>query len=396
MYPLIFLDTETTDLDLDTSAVIEVALIRIEVPNGAEERFHTLIKPTEQELADAHPVALVKNGYSADPSRWDAAPAMSEAGPRIVAFTKGANTICGHNVSFDENMIKAAFKKHGVEGRIPYKKIDTVTLAYEHLFPLGLKSASLDRIRDFLRWSGDGAHTAMKDTEDAMKLFNLLWRMTPTLRTHLARQIDEYHSLVMLGLSRKGVSMDFRQKALADHEITKLYDTGEEAKPRHVGFKLKRPGTGAYGFELHFTGYGIFLQGDLSPVRSGGFGCRQYKTLGWFLGELSPGYMAEKFLEKGYRPELAASELEDLVQEHEDWGIPEKSLPDLTEIVAELRSGGGDLVSASRLYDRLHEVELGHLTDDGVPGWGYDPDEVAWLVAIQQCFRRTYLKDGEE
>ena len=52
-------------------------------------------------------------------------------------------------------------------------------------------------------------------------------------------------------------------------------------------------------------------------------------------------------------------------------------------------------MSDSRLYDRLHEVELEHLTDDGVPGWGYDPDEVAWLVAIQQCFRRTYLTESD-
>ena len=66
----------------------------------------------------------------------------------------------------------------------------------------------------------------------------------------------------------------------------KLYDTGEDAKPRHVGFRLKRPGTTFYAFGIHFTGYGIFLQGDLSPVRSGGFGCHQHKTLGWFLGEL--------------------------------------------------------------------------------------------------------------
>lgn len=189
MYPLIFVDTETTDLDPDTSAVIEVAMVRRDA-DGTETRFHTLIKPTEQELADAHPRALEKNGYAADPSRWDDAPTMSEAGPQIVAFTKGARTLCGHNVSFDENMLKAAFKKHGVEGRIPYRKIDTVTLTYEHLFPIGLGKASLDSVRSFLGWSREGAHTAMKDVEDAMKLFNLLWRMTPADQNHLAILIE--------------------------------------------------------------------------------------------------------------------------------------------------------------------------------------------------------------
>ena len=190
-------------------------------------------------------------------------------------------------------------------------------------------------------------------------------------------------------------------EALAKHEIAILYDTGDgllgsapprQPKVRHVGFKLSRPDTGAFAFEVHFTGFGVFIQGDLSPVHPGGFGSRQYKTLGWFIGDLSPGYLAQKFLDEGYRPKLAADELEGLMEEHEDWGIPEDSLPDLKGIVEELRDGGGDLVSDSRLYDRMTDAGLGHLCDDGVPGWVHDPDEVKWLVAIQKCFCREYAK----
>ena len=135
------------------------------------------------------PKALEINGYAADPSPWDIAPYMSEVGREIGAFTKGAKAICGHNVSFDENMIKAAFKRHSVEGRIPYHKIDTVTLAHEHLTPLGLHKVSLDKIRGFLGWSMESAHTAMKDTEDAMTLFDLLWRMTPWRRFRLRMRL---------------------------------------------------------------------------------------------------------------------------------------------------------------------------------------------------------------
>ena len=181
MYPLIFIDTETTGLDSQKATVIEVAMIRREA-DGTETRFHSLIKPTEQELADAHPKALEVNGYAADPSRWDDAPSMEEVGPKIADFTKGAKAICGHNVGFDEDMIKASFKRHGVRRRIPYHKIDTVTLAFEHLTPMGLDKVSMDKIRGFLGWSMDGAHTAMKDTEDCMALFDLLWQMTPWRR----------------------------------------------------------------------------------------------------------------------------------------------------------------------------------------------------------------------
>lgn len=49
-----------------------------------------------------------------------------------------------------------------------------MTLAYEHLVPKGLGSLSLDRIRGFLGWSHDGAHTAMVDTRDCRRLFHEL------------------------------------------------------------------------------------------------------------------------------------------------------------------------------------------------------------------------------
>ena len=188
MYPLIFIDTETTGLDSQKATVIEVAMIRRET-DGTETRFHSLIKPSAQELAAAHPRALEVNGYAADPSRWDDAPSMEEVGPKIADFTKGGQAICGHNVGFDEDMIKASFRRHGVRRRIPYHKIDTMTLALEHLVPMGLDKVSMDQIRGFLGWSMSGAHTAMRDTEDCMALFDLLWRMTPWSRLILRMRL---------------------------------------------------------------------------------------------------------------------------------------------------------------------------------------------------------------
>lgn len=170
---LAIIDTETTGLDPQTSTVLEFAAIVVE--NGVEvERYETKIKPTTGELNHAHPKALEVNGYTDE--AWADAPRMDEVGPRIVKMLGGC-VLVGHNVSFDESMLKTSFRRHGVWGRIPYHKIDTITLAYEHLFPLGLKWANLDGIRKFLGWSKDGAHTAMKDVEDTKRLFDLLWRM---------------------------------------------------------------------------------------------------------------------------------------------------------------------------------------------------------------------------
>lgn len=180
-----FLDTETTGLDPQKAEVIEVAVIRREA-DGTESRFHTLIKP--ERIEDAHPKALEVNGYADDPSRWDDAPTMVEVGDQIADMTKNS-VICGHNIGFDEAMISANFKRAGVKRRIPYHKIDTVTLAWEHLVPLGLERMSMDRIREFLGWSKEGAHTAMKDAEDAQSLYDLLCRITPERHDGLRRYL---------------------------------------------------------------------------------------------------------------------------------------------------------------------------------------------------------------
>jgi len=177
---LAIIDTETTGLDPETSVVLEFAALVIHPTEGhVIARYETKIKPTEEELRAAHPKALEVNGYTDE--AWADAPTIEQVAPEIGTLLEGC-VLVGHNVSFDEQMLKAHLAAHGIEERIPYHKIDTVTLAYEHLTPLGLKSASLDRIREFLGWSKEGAHTAMKDVEDTANLFELLWRMTPWQR----------------------------------------------------------------------------------------------------------------------------------------------------------------------------------------------------------------------
>ena len=167
-----FIDTETTGLDSSVAEVIEVAAIRVE--GGNERVFHTLIRP--EHIHTAHPKALEINGYAAAPERWEDAPTMKEVGVDLLAFLKGS-ALCGHNVSFDEEMINSNLKRAGFQKRVPYHKVDTVTLAHEHLTPLGLPRLGLDPIRDFLGWGKEGAHTALKDARDTQRLYNLTCRM---------------------------------------------------------------------------------------------------------------------------------------------------------------------------------------------------------------------------
>lgn len=185
--PLAFIDTETTGLDATVHEVIEYAIVRTN-PNGEETlRWATKIKP--QNIEAAHPIALEVNGYTEE--AWADAPTMAEVGEKILADLKGC-VIVGHNVAFDENMLNENLKRAGIDRRIPYHKVDTVTLAYEHLVKDGLTSLSLDNIRRFMGWSLDGAHTALQDVDDCKRLFDMLMaRNRPAPIAELADLVND-------------------------------------------------------------------------------------------------------------------------------------------------------------------------------------------------------------
>jgi DNA polymerase III epsilon subunit-like protein len=173
---LAFLDTETTGLDPETHEVLEIAILKIH-PDGDHLWFHTRIKP--QDLESADPIALAREGYADNPSLWDTAPTLQEVAEDLERFLRDT-TLVGHNVGFDVGMLQGVFKRSGLPPlRISHRNIDTMTLVLEHLFPLGLGSASMDNTRKFLGWSLEGAHTAVQDAQDAMRLYYLLNRAGP-------------------------------------------------------------------------------------------------------------------------------------------------------------------------------------------------------------------------
>ena len=181
--PVCFFDTETTGLEPGRQEIIEAAIIRIN-PDGDRVVFSTKIKPAR--LSEASPKALEINGYTEE--AWANAPAFADVADSIVEMLKGA-VIVGHNVPFDMGFLEAELKIHGRK-TFGHHKVDTMSLAYEHLAPLGLESLALDKIRDHLGWSKDGAHTALFDAETCERLYNLLARAgwVTRLRIKLARR----------------------------------------------------------------------------------------------------------------------------------------------------------------------------------------------------------------
>lgn len=168
-----YIDTETTGLNPAKHEIIEIAIIT-ENEDGTFERWHTKIKPDH--IENAHPKALEVNGYT--PEAWEGAPNFEDVVPEITSRLKGS-ILVGHNVNFDIRFIEALLDKANRELEISHRgTIDTITLVREHLLPTGLPSPSLDKTRRWLGWSLEGAHSALKDAEDCMRLRHTLERST--------------------------------------------------------------------------------------------------------------------------------------------------------------------------------------------------------------------------
>ena len=162
-------DIETTGLSPKEHEIIEIA---IKTPT---EEWSTKIKP--QNIANAQPKALEINGYASQPDAWDTAPTIEQVLPEIRKRLKG-HVFVGHNVGFDWSFIEEAFRKHADRGLPFYHKIDTITLAYEHLAGCGLNSLSLKNVCTFLGISNEGEHTALADVRRTYAVYEKLNKAT--------------------------------------------------------------------------------------------------------------------------------------------------------------------------------------------------------------------------
>lgn len=171
-----WVDVETTGLDPAVAEILEIAIVRVS-PDGSEATFHSKVKPDHIETA--HPKALEVNGYTEE--AWADAPTQSEVWNKIVRLGLFEDCIiAGQNVRFDVGFIEKALHDHVEKApRIGYHLYDTVTLAIEHLAPLGIESVSLTKDNGVCAFLGipiEGAHTAMGDIRMTMEVDRKLRR----------------------------------------------------------------------------------------------------------------------------------------------------------------------------------------------------------------------------
>jgi len=177
--PVVFLDTETTGLDEMKHEIIEIAL----VGSDGETILHTAVKP--EHIETASPRALEVNGYN--PGEWEPSPLWEDIAEKVHRELQEV-IVVGQNVSFDMRFVHRSLERYFVAkglspdevdeelGKIGYHKIDTVTLAWEHLAHVGIRSLSQWAICDVLGIVNPGEHSALHDIRTTMKVYKTLIR----------------------------------------------------------------------------------------------------------------------------------------------------------------------------------------------------------------------------
>ena len=167
------LDIETTGLDANRDAIIEIAAIRFS-DAGSLGHFSSLVNPER-----AVPAKIV-HLTGIDPRQLVRAPLAHEATRRLAKFV-GGDVVVGHSIGFD-----AAFLSH-YDVLTGNRLIDTFELS-TILLP-HMARHSLQHLVEQLQIGSDSSHRALADAEASMRLFLSLQEVARSLAPPVLEQI---------------------------------------------------------------------------------------------------------------------------------------------------------------------------------------------------------------
>lgn len=178
IHNLAFIDTETTGTNPDKHEIIELAVIicrqvgregkgpKIEIIEECEWK----IKPKHIERAEEE--ALRVNGYNE--VDWMFAVDREKAMEEFAKKTQSC-TFVSHNITFDYNFVMKAFEETGVDNRMHYAKLDTISIAFARLYDApAADKFSLRYLCELLKVENTKAHTALADTKALVEVYKKL------------------------------------------------------------------------------------------------------------------------------------------------------------------------------------------------------------------------------
>lgn len=180
---------------------------------------------------------------------------------------------------------------------------------------------------------------------------------------------------------------DYMKEDLKDHVFIPLLGCNRPGTQVQGGY-LQRPGTSRMMSTLIlFTPEGIALMGDLTPERNGSISACGYGEQ-WFKGQLSEGYLCEKFLDKKFSPKRALASLRrEILDARREGTLTNKEARDAWGNV----DGWGDEFFTVQDYENLYfNVFENHPQEAPMD---YDEGEAGWLCAIQQRYHQIYTPE---
>jgi len=171
--PLAFIDVETTGTDAGQHEIIELGLVLTRLKDGVLSVVDELdIKIHPNHIENADPVALRINGYN--DGDWLFATSLADAMKTFAEKTNGA-VFVAHNVTFDAAFIDSAFKQTGVENKMYFQKIDTLSIAFAKLHDQDdMNKLSLRALCEYLGVENKRAHSAFADAYATYEVFKKL------------------------------------------------------------------------------------------------------------------------------------------------------------------------------------------------------------------------------
>ncbi|MCC7469718.1 MAG: 3'-5' exonuclease [Bacteroidetes bacterium] len=173
---LAFVDIETTGFDKEKHEIIELGLVLVKQLGEEGKNFEIIeeieykIKPEHIETAD--PQALKVNGY--DASQWIFASGLAEVMKNFAEKTRDS-IFTAHNLTFDYSFVERAFEKTGVENKMFYPKIDTISFAYAKLHKnLKVEKFRLQKLCEYFGIENPKAHTALADARATFEVYKKL------------------------------------------------------------------------------------------------------------------------------------------------------------------------------------------------------------------------------
>lgn len=171
--PLIFLDLESTGLEVQKHEILEIGALKVEPKKPFKILAELNLKVKPEHIEKANKAALKIVGFA--PEKWENAVSLKEALDQLDKFAE-EGVLVGYNVTFDWAMLDKSYYSLGRYDPFYYHRIDVLTMAYYKLFSKrSVQRFSLGQAAKFFNIIPQNKHQALDDARTTYLVFKKIF-----------------------------------------------------------------------------------------------------------------------------------------------------------------------------------------------------------------------------